>query len=426
MADARDVGSSDIIAEQRDWLVCHDCGELQTVVPVDRTIELHCAKCGSYLDVGYGDWVDRATALTFTALVLFVLSNAFTFITLSVAGFKQEATILSGVGALLENGQWILAGLVLTTIFLFPLVELIALLYLLVPYRWAKRPLKGQKLVLRWLIKAQPWNMLDVFLLGVLVTTVKLGDKATVTLGPAMFAYFGLVASLLMAYWIINKRNLWNWLYANNCFTNDPNDELYDCEVCEAMVCPSIIEREGHCPRCNTRMHTRIPDSLQKTTALIVAAIILYIPANIYPIMRYEELATVYNDTIWSGVLELISNDLWLIAMVVLVASLVVPIVKLLILIYLTWSVHKKHQRYARQRMMLFRVTEFVGRWSMVDVYVVTLLTASVQLGFVGVVEPGPALLPFAAVVILTMLAADTFDSRLIWDQVESQATKQE
>ena len=122
----------------------------------------------------------------------------------------------------------------------------------------------------------------------------------------------------------------------------------------------------------------------------------------------------------------MISNDLWLIAMVVLVASLVVPIVKLLILIYLTWSVHKKHQRYARQRMMLFRVTEFVGRWSMVDVYVVTLLTASVQLGFVGVVEPGPALLPFAAVVILTMLAADTFDSRLIWDQVESQATKQE
>lgn len=410
-----------LIAEQRDWLVCHDCGALQAVVPISKDLEMVCVNCDKALHIGHGPWLDKTTALAITAVILFVCANAFTFLTLKIGSSQQSITILSGVMDLAIREQWILASLVMVTIFLLPIFEAIALLYLLVPYR-LNRPLPGQIQVMRWLIRVQSWIMLDVFLLGVLVTTVKLGDRAIVVVGPGLFAYFALVGVLSMAYWLMDKNNLWSWLYSNNCFTYSKYEMLYDCEICNAMVGETIVQERGHCPRCNARIHTRIPDSMQKTAALILAAAILYVPANLYDIMLYEELAINYDSTIFSGVVDLARHGLWLIAAVVFVASILVPITKLMMLSYLVWSVHTKMRIRARQRVLIYRVTEFIGRWSMVDVYVVTLLTSVVQFGFVGVVEPGPALLPFAAVVVLTMLAAETFDPRLIWDHAEGVA----
>lgn len=409
---------ADVIAEERDWLVCHDCGALQTVVPITKDLQMVCNYCETPLHIGHGPWLDKATALTVTAFILFVSCNIFTFLTLKIAGIQQAATILSGVAVLIDGHKWILAALVFVTIFLLPLFEVLALLYLLLPYLF-RRHLPGQIIIFRWLINLQSWIMLDVFLLGVLVTAVKLGDKATVILGPGLILFFALVATLRMAYWLIDKNNIWSWLYSNNCFSSNKHEMLYDCNVCKAMVGESIVEDEGDCPRCKSRIYKRIPDSIQKTMALIIAAIILYIPANLYPIMLYDELGINYDSTILSGVAELAENGLWLVAIVVFIASIVVPIAKLVMLIYLVWSVHVRMKLGAKHRVILYRITEFIGRWSMVDVYVVTLLTAVVQFGLIGVVEPGPALLPFAAVVVLTMLAVESFDSRLIWDYAE-------
>jgi paraquat-inducible protein A len=408
-----------LIAAHRDWLVCHDCGALQALVPVNKSLELTCSHCGNPLHIGVAQWLDKATALAVTALILLISANIFTFLTLKLAGVEQGITILSGVAALAVREQWILASLVWITIFLLPLLEAFALLYLLIPYR-LQRHLPGQIPVFRWLVIVQPWIMLDVFLLGVLVTTVKLGDKATVDIGPALPLFFALVCVLQMAYWAMDKNNLWSWLYSNNCFTRDHDETLYDCGVCKAMVGESIVDDTHHCPRCDARIHKRIPHSVQKTAALIIASIILYIPANLLSIMKYDELGTNYDSTIMSGVIDLARNGLWLVATVVFVASIIVPIAKLVMLSYLVWSVHTKMLRGARHRMTLYRVTEFIGRWSMVDVYVVTLLTAVVQFGLIGVVEPGAALLPFAGVVMLTMLAAETFDPRLIWDHADT------
>jgi paraquat-inducible protein A len=155
---------------------------------------------------------------------------------------------------------------------------------------------------------------------------------------------------------------------------------------------------------------------------LILASIILFVPANLYPIMHYDELGTNYDSTILSGVIDLAANDLWLIAIVVFVASIVVPVLKLLMLGFLVWSVYVGMQGFTRLRSWMYRVTKFIGRWSMVDVYVVTLLTAVVQFGLIGQVEPGAALLPFASVVVLTMLAAETLDPRLIWENAAANA----
>jgi len=409
-----------VIAEHRDWLVCHDCGALQAMVPLSADQQLVCANCDRVLHFGRGPWLDTTTALAVAALILFIGANAFTFFTLQLGTATQPATILSGVGALIDREQWLLAALVLVTIFLLPMFEVFALLYLLLPYRFNRR-LPGQIHVLRWLERVQHWIMQDVFLLSVLVTTVKLGDSATVHLGPGMPLFFVLVALLQAGYWIMDKHNLWSWLYPNNCFSHHADETLYDCDVCKAIVGESIVRERRHCPRCNARIHTRIPDSLQKTTALILASIILYIPANLYPIMHYDELATNYDSTIMSGVLDLAANGLWLVAIVVFVASIVVPILKLLMLGFLVWSIYTGMTEATKLRIVLYRITKFIGRWSMVDVYVVTLLTAVVQFGLIGQVEPGAALLPFAAVVVLTMLAAETFDPRLIWDNAIDQ-----
>ncbi len=410
-----------LIAEQRDWLVCHDCGALQAIVPISKDLEMVCVNCDKALHIGHGPWLDKTTALAVTSVILFISSNLFNFFTLKIGSAEQSITILSGVYALAIREQWILAALVIVTIFLLPIFEAIALLYLLVPYRLNK-PMPGQIQVLRWLVRVQSWIMLDVFLLGVLVTTVKLGDRATVFVGPGLVCYFALVGVLNLAYWLMDKDNLWSWLYSNNCFTHSKYEMLYDCEICKALVGETIVEEQGHCPRCNAHIHKRIPESIQKTAALIIAAVILYIPANVYDIMLYEEVAVNYDSTIFSGVVDLARNGLWMVAAVVFIASIIVPIAKLLMLSYLVWSVYRRMPVRAKERVMMYRITEFIGRWSMVDVYVVTLLTAVVQFGFVGVVEPGPALLPFAAVVVLTMLAAETFDPRLIWDHAEDTA----
>lgn len=413
-----------LVAEQRDWLVCHDCGALQPVVPVAADLQLVCGNCETPLFFGRGPWLDKTTALAVAALVLFIGAHVFEFFTLVIGGSSQTVTILSGAGALIAREESLLAGLVLMTTFLLPMFEIFALLYLLVPYRFNRR-LPGQVQVLRWLERVQHWIMHDVFLLGVLVTTVKLGDRAIVQAGPGLPLFFLLVAALQAGYWFMDKRNLWSWLYANNCFTQRPDEALYDCEVCKAMVGESIVRQHKHCPRCNARIHTRIPQSLQKTTALILAALVLYLPSNLYFIMYYDELGVNYDSTILSGVFDLAANGLWLIAIIVFVASVVVPVLKLMMLSWLVWSVHRRHKAQVRLRMAMYRVTKFIGRWSMVDVFVVTLLTAVVQFGFIGQVEPGAALLPFAAVVVLTMLAAETFDPRLIWDAAGTSAERE-
>lgn len=414
---------SELFAEQKDWLLCHDCGELQTVVAVSPEHEMLCCTCGSQLHVGHGPWIDTACALTLTSLVLFFVSQFFPFLTLEIGSQSQTVTIVDGFWALMERGNWILASLVITTTFLFPLFEIFAFLYLLIPYR-LNRHLPGQHLVLRWLVQLQSWSMLEVFLLSVVVASVKMADMAVLHLEVGAYTLFLLVGVLILAYIKMDRRKIWSWMNPNNYFTRYPQEFVYDCDTCHSMVGESLIEETNKCPRCYNDIHKRIPNSLQKTTAFVVAAITLYIPANVLPIMTYSTLGDVETDTIMSGVIALVGAGLYWIALVVFVASVAVPILKLVILVYLIISVYAGWKTGIKHRAMLYRVTEVVGRWSMVDVFVVTIFVAIVQFGFVYTVEPEGAIIAFGAVVVLTMIAAETFDPRLLWDALEKENDK--
>jgi paraquat-inducible protein A len=174
--------------------------------------------------------------------------------------------------------------------------------------------------------------------------------------------------------------------------------------------------RACRCPRCGARLHDRRPDSLGRTTALVVGAAVLYLPANLLPVMHTETLFSESDDTIMSGVLSLVDDGSWPLALLVFVASIVVPLLKLLAMGWLLLAIRRRAPGNAAQRSKLFRLVEFIGRWSMLDVFAIALLVSLVQIRSLATVHAGLGALAFAAVVVLTMLAAQTFDERLLWD----------
>lgn len=195
---------------------------------------------------------------------------------------------------------------------------------------------------------------------------------------------------------------------------------LISCHDCHLLVAKATQgEGHHHCPRCGSSLHARKPNSLARTWAFLLAAAIMYIPANLLPMTITSALGSVQPDTIMSGVIYFIHSGSWEIAAVIFIASIFVPFCKLGILVFLLLSVHFRWQWHPKDRTVLYRLTEIFGRWSMIDVYVVTILVALVKLGAVASIEAGPAAVFFAAVVVLTMLSAVSFDPRLIWDVLE-------
>jgi paraquat-inducible protein A len=191
---------------------------------------------------------------------------------------------------------------------------------------------------------------------------------------------------------------------------------LVSCETCSLLSRPVALAEPGYCPRCGGELASRHHNSLQYTWALVVAAAICYIPANMLPVLNTNALGKSEPDTIISGVIFLYTSGSWPLALIVLVASVMVPLGKLVALVYLLITVQRRSIRSNHERTRLYRMVEFIGRWSMLDVFVDTFTVALVQLQPLMSVEPGAGVLFFAAVVVLTMLAAESFDPRLIWD----------
>jgi paraquat-inducible protein A len=195
---------------------------------------------------------------------------------------------------------------------------------------------------------------------------------------------------------------------------------LQRCEACGLVSRPSPREAEGHCPRCDEELSFRKPQSVQRTWAYVIAAAVCYIPANLLPVLTTTTAAGAESDTILQGVVLLWSPTGWPLSLIVLFASIMIPSAKILALVYLLVTVQRGSIENNEQRVRLYRTVEFVGRWSMVDVYVDTFTAALVQLQPLMSVEPALGLFFFAAVVVLTMLAAESFDPRLIWDPASS------
>lgn len=192
---------------------------------------------------------------------------------------------------------------------------------------------------------------------------------------------------------------------------------LASCHICGKLSDASLHK----CPRCNEVLHLRKPQSIQRAMALLITSCVLYVPANVLPITVTYQFGSDLKSTIIGGVILLWEHGSYPIAAVIFIASIMVPSAKIIALFWLCWSVHAKRMQRLQERTIMYRVTEFIGRWSMIDVFVVTILVALVQLGGIISFAPGAAALAFAGVVIFTMFSAMSFDPRLIWDATSYQ-----
>ena len=191
---------------------------------------------------------------------------------------------------------------------------------------------------------------------------------------------------------------------------------LVSCATCHQLSRPADQGQPGYCPRCGTALAWRRHNSIQYTWALVIAATICYIPANVLPVLTTTALGSTESDTIMGGVVFLYQSGSWPLALIVLVASVMIPLGKLVVLAYLLIQVQRGAVRNKHDSTRMYRMVEFIGRWSMLDVFVDAFVVALVQLQPLMSVEPGPGVIFFMAVVILTMLAAQTFDPRLLWE----------
>ena len=194
---------------------------------------------------------------------------------------------------------------------------------------------------------------------------------------------------------------------------------LLSCHTCGLLSKPAPGMHEVSCSRCGANLHLRKPESISRTWALLISAMILYIPANVLPIMETGSLFGSQSDTILSGVVYLWTSGSWPLAVVVFFASIMVPLLKMIAIILLLVSVQLRSKWRMDQRAVLYRMVEFIGRWSMLDIYVVAILVTLVQAKALASIRAGPGAIAFGAVVVLTMFAAMSFDPRLIWDPVE-------
>ncbi len=192
---------------------------------------------------------------------------------------------------------------------------------------------------------------------------------------------------------------------------------LVGCATCGLLARRASRSRPGHCPRCGAVLHQRHPDSIQRTWALTLAAAVCFIPANALPVMVTNALGAATPDTIMGGVVFLFASGSWPLGLIVLIASVMIPLGKLMALVWLLIAVQRRALGGERERMRLIRLVRLIGRWSMLDIFVDTFTVALVQLQPLMSVQPGPGVVFFAAVVVLTMLAAESFDPRLLWDR---------
>ncbi len=379
-----------------------------------------CPRCGHTLSRHLPEQERRPIAYGFAAIIMFVLSNAFTFMSFSAKGVGQEMTFLQCITTLVDQGYLFLGAVLSLTLIGLPLVYMGSIM--LVLWRLDKDLHSNALRSLgRLLCRIKPWLMVDVFLIGVLISLVKLMGMADIKMGLSFWAFVGYTLLLIKMISSLDRMWLWQRLFG----PSQPHGVTVDDDEASAMsaglvgchICGALSEAGAHsCKRCGEHLHSRKPGGLNRTWALLFTAIILYVPANLYPIMDTVFLGDDSPSTILGGVLVLWAMGSYPIAAVIFFASVVVPLVKILALLWLCYMVQRGQGTSPLGKLKLYRMTEFVGRWSMIDVFVVAILAGLIRLDNLMTIYPGPAAVAFAGVVLVTMVAAMSFDSRLIWD----------
>ena len=395
---------------------CPGCGLFQTVPALAPGVTAQCVRCPTVLRRTSGHSFDHIIALTLTAFVLLVVMCSTNLMSVETSGIRRQADLFSGPAELVRQNMGELAVVIVFVTVLAPLIRLVGMLYVLIRLHEAVPP-RHLRTVFAWAERLRPWSMLEVFVFGVFVAYVKLGDLVTIGLAAGVYALLALTFVLIWMDSALDREAVWERLYRTSLRGGSPGlPGAIGCETCGLVSVPRPGEDDPHCPRCDSALHERKPNSVARTWALVIAAAVLYIPANYYPVLSVVQLGAGQPSTILGGVEELLKARQYPLAALVFFASIAVPMLKLFGLSIMLITIQTGRSGWLRDRTRLYHIVRFVGRWSMIDIFMESLLGALVAFGSVITIEPGAGALAFCAVVILTMFAAETFDPRLMWD----------
>ncbi len=400
---------------------CPGCGLFHTIPPLARGLSARCVRCPTTLHRVATHSLDHSLALTVASLVLLVIMCATTLLNVETIGIEHNAGVFSGPVELVKRHMAELAVVVVFVTVLAPLGKLLGTIYVLVRLREASPPAHLSR-VFRLTEELRPWSMIEVFVFGVFVAYVKLGDVVKIGIENGLFALLALTFVIIWTDSGLDHQAVWDRLDrrgktdaafpATRLVRAPPGAAA--CEVCGLIGVPR--GDDPRCRRCDAPLHARKPDSLSRTWALVIGAAVLYVPANYYPVLTVMQLGAGQPSTILGGVRELLATGMYPLAALVFFASIAVPVLKLVGLTIMLVATQTGRSGWLRDRTRLYYIVRWIGRWSMIDIFMEALLGALVRFGSVITIEPGIGAVAFCGVVILTIFAAETFDPRLMWD----------
>ncbi|GAB2898932.1 paraquat-inducible protein A [Paralcaligenes sp. KSB-10] len=404
---------------RRPLIACPHCACLHERTFIPEGALANCVRCGYTLYRHSGVPPTGWLALTLTGLLVFAMANYFPIATLSMGGLHIKASLPDALILTWRQGHEVVALMTGLFGFALPLMQLLFLL-------WALLAIISQRLPadfhygMRVLRAMCSWSMVPVLMLGILVAIVKLSGLARLEPGFGLWA-FGALTLLLTGLSRVTALRLWRYAEDEGLVPVSGAQLAAGHPVEACLSCGNVQNATEHdsphnCSRCGARIHFRKPDSSARTWAFVIAASILYFPANILPVMQIRTPTGQTGHTILGGVIELWKLGSWDLAVIVFVASVVVPMTKLFALIVLLIRDGWRGAVIQRQRTRLYELIEFIGQWSMLDVFVVILLSAMANFPGLSQVTAGPGAASFGLVVVLTMFGAMSYDPRSGWD----------
>ena len=410
--------------------VCPGCDLLLDKIQPTPDHTVVCPRCLRRLHREYQNSVQKTLALAAAGVLLYLPANFYPLLTFNVLGSDASSSLFTSTLSMFEQGQHFVGLIVILTGFVFPLLTLSLLFWVSAGLLlgWKARWMPD---FLRWHHHLTEWAMLDVYLIGVFVTIIKMSHMAKIQYDVGFFCFIGLVMTTVAAQASIDKSLFWQQMEGDR---EDPREKtifsvptssltgkeagLVLCHTCHKTMPVSELAREKNpeCPRCGESMHQRKQNSIGRSWALVLTAAILTLPANLLPIMEVEYFGQPEASTIMDGIIYFFQEGSYGIGAIILTASILVPLFKISGMLLILLSIHFHWTTWLKHKAFMFRFIEFVGRWSMLDIFVIALLCALVQFGYLSTINVAPAAFYFTGVVLSTMFAAISFDRRLLWD----------
>ncbi len=381
--------------------------------------------------------VDRVLAFSAAGLFLYFPAMLLPLMTLTSIGMSVSGNVLQTALGFFQGGYHLVAVMVTLTAVLLPLIKLTITCLTALHIRLNKRP-SWLKNVFRMLLHLDEWGMTEVYLLGILVTLIKVHDMASIDYGIGFFCFSALVLLGVAASASIDRELFWKQIGNHNLASVDLSfppggfeDEvtardygLMRCHDCGYLVGHTkSTSKEVHCPRCDATVHLRKKHGVQRTWALVLTSLIFIVPANTLPIMQVDFLGIPDRSTILDGIIYFFKEGSYGIGLIIFLASVLVPLFKIIGLVIILLTIRSGQDRFLKQKAGMFRFIEFIGRWSMLDIFVIALLTVLVDFGFFTSVHTAPGASFFCMVVVCTMMAAIVFDPRTMWDRCRTETT---